>query len=308
MEREELFAPHMGHQKSIIRQAIERLDSFRGIGESRRDAKRAIREASGERLWTISTGKIHSHTTRRIYQQQVLAFINWTRDVHGITCLECLDECADELATAYLQLHMVEGKSAYTLQTERSALRLFFQRRSLAQTLALPRRKRSDITRSRFVAAHDRHFQVANWQPLIRLLTATGLRRNEVRLLQVRDIVACDTDADFAGQTTVRVRNGKGGKSRTVPVLAGHELDVLCLTEGRQADEQVFSTIPGHLDVHSYRRAYAQSLYLSLAPGRSLPPPTGYLKQSDYDVEAVLQVSQALGHRRRDVVLRHYLR
>jgi len=35
----------VGHQKSIIRQAIERLDSFKGIGESRRDAKRAIREA-----------------------------------------------------------------------------------------------------------------------------------------------------------------------------------------------------------------------------------------------------------------------
>ncbi len=308
MEREEPLATSVGHRKSIIRQAIERLDSFRGIGESRRDAKRAIREASGERRWTISTGKIHSHTTRRVYQQQVLAFINWTRDVHGITCLECLDERAEELATAYLRLHIVEGKSAYTLQTERSALRLFFQTRTLAQTVALPRRSRTAIIRSRNVAAHDRHLQVTNWQPLIRLLTATGLRRNEVRLLVVGDIVACETDPDYAGQTTVRVRNGKGGKSRTVPVLAGHEQEVLCLTQGRQADEHVFKTIPKHLDVHSYRRAYAQSLYLALAPGRSLPPSTGYLKQSDYDVEAVLQVSQALGHRRREVVLNHYLR
>jgi integrase len=308
MEREEPLATPVGHSKSIIRQAIERLDSFRGIGESRRDAKRAIREASGERRWTISTGKIHSHTTRRVYQQQVLAFVNWARDVHGITRLECLDERADELATAYLQFHVDEGKSAYTLQTERSALRLFFQRRSLAKELVLPRRIRANITRSRIVAAHDRHFQVANWQPLIRLLAATGLRRNEVRLLQVRDIVACDTDADYAGQTTVRVKNGKGGKPRTVPVLAGHEQDVLCLAEGRHADEWVYSTIPRHLDVHSYRRAYAQSLYLALAPGRSLPPSTGRLKQSDYDVEAVLKVSQALGHRRREVVLSHYLR
>jgi integrase len=298
----------MGHRKSIIRQAIERLDSFRGIGESRRDAKRAIREASGERLWTISTGKIHSHTTRRVYQQHVLAFINWAREMHGITRLENLDERADELATSYLEFQMIEGKSAYTLQTERSALRLFFQRRNLAQTVTLPRRKRENITRSRLVVAQDRHFQAANWQQLIRFLVATGLRRNEVRVLQVSNIVACDVDPEYAGQTTVKVRNGKGGKSRTVPVVTGHEQDVLCLTEGRHADERVFSTIPMHLDVHSYRRVYAQSLYLALAPGRSLPPSTGRLKQSDYEVDAVLQVSRALGHRRRDVVLNHYLR
>src|SRR5581483_8802716 len=114
------FREDMGHQKSIIRQAIERLDSFRGIGESRRKAKINLREESGERFWTISTGKIHSHTTRRVYQQQVLAFVNWARDVHGITRLDSLDERADELAAAYLQMHMAEGKSAYTLMTERS--------------------------------------------------------------------------------------------------------------------------------------------------------------------------------------------
>ena len=297
----------MGHQKSIIRQAIERLDRFRGIGESRRDAKRAIREAAGERRWTISTGKIHSHTTRRVYQQQVLAFVNWAREVHGITRLENLDTRADELASAYLQLHLDEGKSAYTLQTERSALRLFFQARTLAQAVALPRRSRTAITRSRGVAARDRHFQVANWQPLIRLLAATGLRRNEVRLLRVGDIVPCESHPDYAGQTTVRVRNGKGGKARIVPVLAGHEQEVLCLTQGRQTDERIFGTIPNHLDVHRYRRAYAQSLYLALAPGRSLPSATDRLKQEDYDTEAVLKVSQALGHHRAGVALHHYL-
>jgi hypothetical protein len=124
----------------------------------------------------------------------------------------------------------------------------------------------------------------------------------------VGDIVTYDTHPDYTGQTTVKVRNGKGGKSRTVPVLAGHEQDVLCQKEGRQVDEHVFSSLPRHLDVHAYRRAYAQAFYLTLAPGRSLPSTTSRLKRSDYDAEAVLQVSQALGHRRRDVVLRHYLR
>lgn len=47
------------HQKSIIRQALDRLDERMAIGESRRAAKQALRKA-GEPLWTFSTGKVHS--------------------------------------------------------------------------------------------------------------------------------------------------------------------------------------------------------------------------------------------------------
>lgn len=241
-----------------------------------------------------------------MYQQHVLAFVDWARDTCTITRLEQLDERAEELATAYLQLHLSEGRSAYTLQAERSALRLFFQNRSLAQEITLPRRTRTAITRSRGPAQHDRHIQLANWQPLVRFLQATGLRRNEVSILCVGDIV--ERDPEYGDRLTVKVRNGKGGKSRTVPVLDGHEHDVACMKEGHTDEDLVFSRIPKHLDVHSYRRAFAQALYLTLAPGRSLPPSTGRLKRGDYDADAVMEVSKALGHNRRDVVLRHYIR
>jgi hypothetical protein len=90
----------MGHRKSIVREAIERLDSLMAIGESRFQVKQAKRAASPEAGWTVSTGKMHSHTTRRVYQQHMLAFINWARTNHGITRLAWLDERADELATA----------------------------------------------------------------------------------------------------------------------------------------------------------------------------------------------------------------
>ena len=59
----------MGSRKSIIREAIERLDSLMAIGESRFQAKQAQRAASPDSGWTVSTGKIHSHTTRKVYQQ-----------------------------------------------------------------------------------------------------------------------------------------------------------------------------------------------------------------------------------------------
>jgi integrase len=276
------------------------------IGQSRRKAKQAAR-ASGERVWAYSTERIHSFKTRSIYQGHIVRFARWARATHQVKNLAELDTRTHELASVYLQHHVDEGKSPYTLQAERAALRLFFEDRTLAQDVTLPRRARANITRSRGPVAHDHHIQLANWQSLIRFLEATGLRRNEVRLLRVGDIVACDTDPDYAGQTTVKVRNGKGGKSRTVPVLTGHEHDVLSQKEGRQDDARIFASIPGHLDVHSYRRGYAQALYLALAPGRSLPP-MGRLKRSDYDEEAVLQVSRALGHNRTSIVLQHYLR
>jgi integrase len=297
----------VGHRKSIIKEAIDRLEGLMAIGESRREAKQAIR-ASGERVWAFSTGKIHSFKTRSVYQEHVLRFINWCRDIHQVKSLEDLDVRADALACQYLTEQMQANKSPYTLQVERSALRLFFDNRSLAQSVTLPRRARSHISRSRGPVVHDRHFQPANWKPLLNFLRATGLRRNELRLLHVRDIVARDTDPAYFGQTTVKVLNGKGGKSRTVPVLAGHEQDVLAMRAGRAEEELVFSSIPKHLDIHSYRRAYAQALYLSYAPGWTLPTSEGRLRQSDYNMEAVQAASRALGHFRSDVVLQHYIR
>jgi integrase len=293
----------MGSRKSIIREAIERLDGMMAIGESRFQAKQARRAASPEACWTVSTGKMHSHTTRRVYQQHVLAFINWARTCHGITRLERLDERADDLVTQYLTGHVVAGKSAYTLQTERAALRLFFGNWSLAVAVDIPRRTRTSITRSRVPASHDRHFQPAHWQAHIRFAQACGLRRAELRDLRVRDVY---TAGD--GTLLVLVKRGKGGKAREVPVLPGHEQDVLAVVQGRAPHEKVFDHIPAHMDVHGYRRDSAQQRYLQHALDQALPPVEGRLKRDDYDPAAVQQVSWALGHNRLDVVLRHYLR
>lgn len=54
------------HHKSMIRQALDRLDERMAIGESRRQAKQE-RRAAGEHLWTFSTGKMHSYKTHTTY-------------------------------------------------------------------------------------------------------------------------------------------------------------------------------------------------------------------------------------------------
>ncbi len=288
---------------------LDRLDGLMALEESRGKAKEAAR-AAGASTWAFSTGKIHSFKTRQVYQEHAITFVKWARDAYGLKQLALIDERAKELTAEFLQTRVDEHKSPYTLQTMRAALRMALGDRTLMQEIQLPRRARATISRSRGPKAHDRHFNPAHWPELVNFLRATGLRRDELKLLRAGDILEHEPDpaSPYYGQPVVKVWNGKGGKSRTVPVLPGHAPAALLVKESLAADEVVFPRIPRHLDVHAYRREYAQALYLLHAPGRSLPPKDGRLKRSDYDREAVFQVTQALGHNRIDVVLRHYIR
>jgi hypothetical protein len=292
----------MGNRQGIIYEAILRLDQLMAPGESRFQAKVTARQ-SDTPFWSFSTGFIHSYRTRQMYQQHVFHFINWARATTGINRLTNLDARADELAGSYLRERIVSGKSAYTLQAERAALRLFFQQRDLAQDVELPRRVREHIQRSRTVTKQDRHFQPDHWQALIAFLRACGLRREEIGALFVREVYWTQAD-----RLVVFVRHGKGGQSREVWVLPGCENAVWSVVTGRDPNDHVIAHLPKNMDIHSYRREYAQSLYLLLARNRTLPLPQGRLKPSDYDRSAALLVSEQLGHHRIDVMLRHYLR
>lgn len=270
------------HQKSIIKRSIERFDELMAIGESRYEAKQAARkeaESRGEHIWAFTTGKIHAHKTRVTYQEHTLRFVNWTRTTEGIKTLDALDARADDLTSRWLQQEIDARKSAYTLQVERSALRMFFSNRALASDIILPKRKITDIKRSRGPAARDRHFQPANWQPLIQFELSVGLRRDELARIRVEDIVY------WRGQLCAHVLCGKGGKMRYAPVLPGRESYVLAAVEGRKPEEKIFDRLPSAADIHSYRRDYAQAFYHHYAPGWPPLPPASQrrLKRSDYD-------------------------
>ncbi|GHO77228.1 hypothetical protein KSD_49990 [Ktedonobacter sp. SOSP1-85] len=200
---------------------------------------------------------------------------------------------------------MQEGYSPWTLATERSALRLFFGSPLLAEQVPLPPRHREAIRRSRQSLVHEEqpspHFQPEHWQPFLAFIGVTGLRRREVRMLRVGRV-----QEQLDGHVVIHVQ-GKGGKVRQVPVISGQEATVLSLVQGKNEEEQVFAHIPSHLDIHAYRRQYAQALYQQLS-GLPLPPASGRLPRGILDEEAVLAVSRALGHNRRDVVLTYYLR
>lgn len=292
----------MGKRPGAKYVAIQRLDALMAEGEKRGVAK-AEAGARGESLFGFTDQRIHAFETRHNYQKIVMRFIDWCRDQRGIHDPAQIDEQADELASLYFTERIAAGYSAWTLQTERSALRMYYQNRDLAKSVAFPRRKRENIVRSRRPAVRDEHFQPMNWQPLINFCLACGLRREELRDLYVRDVYVRDTDQ----RLVVRVVKGKGGKWREVAVFPGREQAVLAVVEGRDPDAHVFYRLPSNMDIHSYRRRFAQELYEYLS-GRPLPKVVGRLHTTDFDQDVALYVSRCLGHNRIDIIFQHYVR
>jgi integrase len=287
------------------------------FGESRFKAKNDIREllrAAGEKVpWTVSTGKMHSWKTSRTYTDHIIRFAKWVKQQYGVRHFPEIQARYSELAISWLLKCKERGDSPYSLQAYRSALRMCFGDRNIGVDLKLGTRKREAIKRSRLSVSRDLDFNPENHRPIIDFLTASGLRRREIETLLVGDMVVSNDQSIF-----VNVRHGKNGKTRQVPIIAGMEKCVLAMVEGRAPEERIYINlraktergrykVPSHLDVHSLRRSYAQVLYCQLS-GRDLPPVNGILRREDYDMDAVLAVSKALGHARKDVVLKHYIR
>ena len=293
---------------SLIFASLRRLDALMATGQSRHAAKQQIRAEAAARgetpAWTLSTGRMHSYKTRDNYQEHVLHFVTWARDQQRIRTLADLDARADELACTYLNARLADGKSPSTLQSERSALRMFFSDRALGTTVVIPPRRREDITQNRGTPKSATHFQPAHHQEIIRFCEATGLRRCELGRLLVKDIQIHEGE-DL--QIHVHVHRGKGGRSREVQVRAGYERDVLALVQGRDPEANVFAHVPDRLRVHVERRASAQGRYQDIAQ-RDLPPAQGRLSPTSYDKDAAHEVSESLGHNRIDIVTRHYIR
>ena len=141
--------------------------------------------------------------------------LDWVKKTYDVSNPAIVDTNAEAWASQYLHERIEQGKSPYTLQTIRSALRLCFWP-ELAASVELPKRRRSAITRSRVPVKHDAHFQPKNWPNHVLFAEATGLRRAEMRDLRVGDVTMKDD-----GSIWVHVTNGKGGKARDVVGAGG---------------------------------------------------------------------------------------
>ncbi len=307
----------MTRQPSIIFEACARFDVLKAIGVSRYHLRRRMRADAARRgvrmpPLAISTGRIHADKTLDTYKGIALRYVHWARDVYGVRRLADLDDAAERLVALYLVARRDAGDSPYTLKTTRAALRMFHRPayapeereervRMLGAAVELPLRRREDITRSRAAVAMDDEIVPDRYIGIVAFCCATGLRRRELAALLVDDVYG-------VGDTLiVEVRNGKGGKHRLAPVLPALQESVLCVVATRLPEDLLFPRIPVRLDIHAYRRAYAQALYRE-GNTRLLPPREGRLPRGSVDQERALYVSRALGHERIEVVVQHYLR
>lgn len=303
---------------SLIYAVCTRFDGLKAIGVSRHHDKIQLRTEATARGITLppvalSTGRIHADKTLDTYKGVALRYAHWARATDGVRSLAELDARAEVLVTLYLIARIEAGDSPSSLKTARAALRMFYRPaysedereaavRQLGAGVALPVRRRADITRSRGPAAMDKDIALERYTQITTFCRATGVRRRELEALTVGDVQEDDT-----GGLVVRVQNGKGGKHRTVPVLPMSADALRTLIACRPPAERLFPRVPVRLDVQSYRRLYAQDLYRE-GNTRLLPTAEGRLAPGRLDQERARVVARALGHGRTDVVVRHYLR
>lgn len=246
--------------------------------------------------------RIYSVNTYSTYEKHNNYFFDFCKSNYACKTLEECRSHADE----WLQRRIAEGKSAYTIATEKAALcKLYGEPAS--HFIETPDRERKDITRSRNDVKRDYGFSLKNNAELIRFCQGTGLRRSELTTLRGTQL-----KIDEKGNATLAIR-GKGGRYREAPVVGPFKEEIVsrCLNA---KDGLVWARIPSHMDVHGYRSDYATFIYRSAArPIDDLSREDKYACRGDrkgtvMDKQAMLEASRALGHNRLEVVAGHYIR
>lgn len=282
----------MARLGSIKYQVASELMSQLRIGDSKHKAR------SDEH--TSYPDGIFSWSTYDSYKKCCCAFADW---VHKTYSCNRLDK-AKAYVPEYLQSRVDSGLSPWTIKLERAALSKLYHCQAADWGVDVPERRRQNISRSRNDCVRDKHFSTAKNADLVEFLQGTGLRRREAEHVR-----PCDIHVTRHGVSVDVV--GKGGKRRSVPVLAGFESKVSRYASGSK--KPIWGKIPGSCDVHGYRREYATALYRQSArPIDQLERKDKYICRADksgviYDKQALMTVSKALGHNRTDVVVSHYL-
>lgn len=276
--------------KSIVRQATERLRDMASWGQS----KHADKAQNGGKP---AVDKIYSHSTMDNYKTVAVHFAKWARERHG-----CRDiDQARQFTGEYLKERMDAGKSAWTVRRDAAALGKLYQCPTTELGVTLPGRHRADVKQHR-TGASKGHFSESRNKDLVDLCRSTGLRRHEVAQLRPEDVKRTPD-----GRVLVHVRQGKGGKERTVCAL-DHTAARLAEQATLAGRATVIDHIPKYAPIHEYRAQFAQTMYSQLARDvQTLPSSEKYQCRGDrkgtsYDKKAMAAVSAALGHNRLDVM------
>lgn len=216
-----------------------------------------------------------------------------------------------EYVDPYLESLEQKGRSAWTLTTYKANLGKVFEVSTTAFK-ETPPRERANIVRSRKVAKRDSRISDERRTYYEKFGSALGLRRKEME--QIRGIDLIDKRFDTGFYYIDVSRGTKGGRVRTVPIMAESE-EVLqeILQAFRQAgNRRVFHGVPDSFDEHEQRAEYSKRVYLHYErdldklPRYEITPLRKEMKGTRLDKRAELMASRALGHNRLGEFRRSY--
>jgi hypothetical protein len=252
------------------------------------------------------TQYIHSINTFKTYKQQINHFADWCQEMG----YRHLNDEIDDYVFLYLAKLQTDGKSAYTQATALAAIAKALKRSTTSFGIELPKRQRADIKRSRYDSTGDSKINLTNYTTEITFAKCFGLRKHkEMEVIQKKDIY------EVNGTLYAHVASGKGGRPREVEFCGSREEYALLsrFLADKDRNTILFPKVPAALDIHAYRRMYAQRVYRKYArPLETLTKAEKYICRKDkrgkiYDRRALRIVSKALGHNRESVAVNNYL-
>ena len=284
-------------KESYRKTARERLQAMINAGMG---SKRSEDKAEAD-----TKNKIYSKATFKTYKQQFKHFADWLKEAHPeAVTLEDARGFVDE----YLR-HLIElERSAYSISTAKAAIAKIMGVEA-TQFIATPPRLRADIKRSRGEAVRDKHISDKKEEELARFTSATGLRRKEMTTIKSDDLFFKN------GQAYLNITRGtKGGKPRVAKIVGKTEEETKAIVKWIQSKEgRLFNKLSSNYDNHYYRATYANRLYNQLKRDiDKIPTQERYVMRKEragevYDKQAMLMVSNALGHNRISVIAQSYL-
>lgn len=308
---------------SLKMQIFKRIDALKRFGQSKYQAKKEQKvfdEFLGKKKNSLRVVGIYSKSTCDTYKKYALNFATWERQKHPEKEFKILYNIPKEHIGEWLREGISTGESSYTTRLKGAALAKIFGCEINAFGVKMPSKKgdRPYIKRSRYEVKSDRHFSIENNQNIINFCRATGLRRSELEKLGPEQIkydnykkLIIDLKSDKSYRVTT-----KGGRGRTVHPIKRLWSVVVEAKEKAECLGQtvVFQKVHGAMDVHSYRREFAQEKYKEVIKefeDKSREIKLDYICRDGsgrrFNRAALRITSENLGHSRLDVVVKNYL-
>lgn len=266
---------------------------------------------------------IYSRKTMSDYKKVAEQFQTWAKSKGFRFC--SLSEVSDSHIRQYLTERQSEGKSAWTVSRDLSALNKIFDRGITKKDAGLNSRHNADIRNNRGLANNYRPSVYLKNKELTDFLSAVGIRRQSILSIKPDNAIR-NAEGNVIGFHVVE----KGGKHRNCYVIKNRQTDITAFVNKHLADngnKPFFDRVDKNLNTHWYRGEYANALYHDLITAKNNRTDyfEGYrntfvnaskLEQATrghgeitkgYDTEALAVVSQNLGHNRIDVVYTNYL-